>query len=279
MSLEQENQFFKTRKEIDGWVYSNYSHNPKYTINDDLTVDWVGNLDISNLELKQIPIQFNKVSGDFRCSDNQLTSLKGCPLELGGNFDCSYNQLNSLEYAPIRIDGEFDCSYNKITTLQNSPREIRADFDCNDNQLTSLKFAPVKIGGGLFVQRNQIKDLEHVDIKTGDGIYCRENPFINNIYNELDPEEIKPYFESEKLANKLQAELPKQDDFRTIIDSKQIQDLHAQILERNKTVEIPDTYITEANKPKEDVKVIQNNEVVHQTVAPVQEIKPRRMKL
>ena len=31
------------------------------------------------------------IKGDFDCSFNELTSLEGCPKEVGGNFYCYYN--------------------------------------------------------------------------------------------------------------------------------------------------------------------------------------------
>ncbi|MCQ2966842.1 MAG: hypothetical protein MJ250_08945 [Alphaproteobacteria bacterium] len=58
---------------------------------------------ITNLEYEE---------GDFNCSHNQLTSLKGCPEKIGGEFDCSQNQLTSLEGCPKKVEGKFSCSGN-----------------------------------------------------------------------------------------------------------------------------------------------------------------------
>ncbi len=51
-----------------------------YTINDDLTVDIRGNVDLFGKDLTHIPIQFGTVSGwfDVKCNP-RLTSLDGFP--------------------------------------------------------------------------------------------------------------------------------------------------------------------------------------------------------
>jgi len=73
-----------------------------YTINDDLTIDVNGDVELDYKSLTCFPsfIKFNKVSGNFYCSDNQLTSLVGCPVTVGGSFDCDSNQvcLRSLDH-------------------------------------------------------------------------------------------------------------------------------------------------------------------------------------
>ena len=41
--------------------------------------------------------------GAFKAHDIGLTSLEGCPREVGGEFDCLGNQLTTLEGAPRRL--------------------------------------------------------------------------------------------------------------------------------------------------------------------------------
>ena len=52
-----------------------------------------GDVDLSNLYLKELPsILTNvKVTGDFYCHGNKLTSLVGAPSSVGGNFYCNGN--------------------------------------------------------------------------------------------------------------------------------------------------------------------------------------------
>lgn len=113
MSMK-ENGYINDRDVLDYWLYSENVKN--YTINDDLTVDVDGSVNLSNRNIGlhdgYIPIRFGKVSGDFNVSNNNLTCLKGCPSEVGGNFNCSDNNLKSIEDAPLKIGGKIDIDSN-----------------------------------------------------------------------------------------------------------------------------------------------------------------------
>ena len=87
-----------------------------YTINDNLTIDVKGDVNLNNRDLTKFPefIRFNKVSGDFWCSGNNLVSLEGCPSSVSGDFWCSGNNLVSLEGCPSSVGGDFGCSNNKV---------------------------------------------------------------------------------------------------------------------------------------------------------------------
>jgi hypothetical protein len=118
-------------------------------------VDVSGRFDCGSKGLKDfLGIGFGKVSGDFYCSNNQLTSLEGSPSEVGGGFYCGYNQLTTLEGSPSRVDGNFNCSNNQLTTLEGSPGEVGGSFYCNDNPLKSLKGAPEIIRGSLVLKNS-----------------------------------------------------------------------------------------------------------------------------
>src|SRR5271157_672879 len=86
-----------------------------YVINDDLTIDVKDDVILYDKNLSSFPdfIKFNHVTGYFYCSDNQLTSLVGCPFSVGGDFYCSYNQLTSLVGCPFSVGGKFYCHDNK----------------------------------------------------------------------------------------------------------------------------------------------------------------------
>jgi|SRR6056300_1523436 hypothetical protein len=138
-------------------------------------------------------IKFGKVSGNFNCSYNNLTSLGGAPQEVGGNFDCRYNYLTSLEGAPQKVGGNFYCSGNNLTSLEGAPQEVGGDFDCSYsiglislisgdfscrvNTLTSLKGAPQKVGGGFDCSGNNLTSLEGSPQKVGGNFKC----YINNL--------------------------------------------------------------------------------------------------
>jgi hypothetical protein len=86
-----------------------------YTINPDGSIDVNGDVNLYGKGLTELPLTFNKVSGYFTCSHNNLTSLNGSPKWIGGWFSCQYNQLTSLEFSPDYIGGFFDCTGNKLT--------------------------------------------------------------------------------------------------------------------------------------------------------------------
>ena len=43
-----------------------------------------------------------------------MTSLKGCPKEVGGGFSCSYNKLTTLEGGPTKLDGDLYFDHNPL---------------------------------------------------------------------------------------------------------------------------------------------------------------------
>ena len=86
-----------------------------YTINDDGSIDVNGNVFLYDKGLTELPLTFNRVTGWFDCSANNLTTLKGCPRWVGGYFSCSYNRLSSLEFSPDYVGGNFYCNGNDLT--------------------------------------------------------------------------------------------------------------------------------------------------------------------
>ena len=86
----------------------------KGTQNPDGSWDINGDVNIRNLGLTEIPVKFNKVSGYFDCSENNLISLKGAPNKIGGYFKCSDNNLTSLIGAPKEVGGNFYCYNNNV---------------------------------------------------------------------------------------------------------------------------------------------------------------------
>ena len=113
---------FNKREEIEKWLDTYKIKN--YEINDDLTVNVNGNVQLNNINLKEILIKFNKIEGDFDCSHNKLKSLEGSPKYIEGECNYSYNGLTSLEYFPKYIKGNFYCNNNPKLTY-----EYLKDFD------------------------------------------------------------------------------------------------------------------------------------------------------
>ena len=88
-----------------------------YTINPDGSIDVEGSVYLFNMNLDKLPLKFNRVSGYFICSRNRLTSLEGCPKEVGETFYCSSNKLTSLQYSPEIVYGRFYCGDNPLESL------------------------------------------------------------------------------------------------------------------------------------------------------------------
>lgn len=175
--FEQYNEYSKVREWLDELKIQDY------TINDDLSVDVDGHVHIYKAGVKEIPIQFNRVMGDFICDNNGLTTLKGCPIYVQVDFDCSNNELSSLEYAPKIVRGDFSCHNNKLTTLKGCPNQIPDDFYCNDNQLTTLEYCPKQIGGVFYCDDNELTTLKYFPEYISGEIYIASNTLPNEILN------------------------------------------------------------------------------------------------
>src|SRR5690554_5632637 len=85
-------------------------------------------VDLDDLGLTKLPINFTTVGGSFYCAYNELTSLEGCPKEVGGHFYCEENKLTSLKGAPVKVGGDFDCSDNPLVTFEGKPKFIGGKF-------------------------------------------------------------------------------------------------------------------------------------------------------
>jgi hypothetical protein len=135
-----------------------------YTINGDGSIDVNGDVNLHGINLTELPLTFNKVSGYFTCSNNQLTSLKGSPKWVGDWFDCGNNNLTSLEFGPDYVGTWFDCRYNQLT----------------DN------YSETEIGGGFYTTLKQdglIFDYSRVtNYKDFQKIYKRKL-ILNDLFN------------------------------------------------------------------------------------------------
>lgn len=181
-----------------------------YKIKDDLYVDVNGNVLLRHKKLDSIPVNFDRVTGHFNCSNNLLTSLKGCPNYVGRSFECTGNMLESLEYCPSIVnDGVFNCSHNKITSLKGcpdviaytfyahnneltslvgSPNEIQKDFVVNNNYLTNLVGSPIKIHGDFKCTSNKLTSLTGCDKNVCRNLIIYDNPLPEAIMNLYDDE-------------------------------------------------------------------------------------------
>ena len=130
-----------------------------WSISSEGLVDVDGDVDIMTQRLKRLPLNFGYVNGHFYCNDNELTSLKGSPIEVSGDFLCVYNKLTSLKGSPKVVRGDFYCHKNRLTSLEGGPQSIGGNFYCYENELNSLRFAPEEVVRHVVVLPNPISDI------------------------------------------------------------------------------------------------------------------------
>jgi len=130
-----DNQFFKTKEEIQNWLDKFAANGENIIINDDLTVD-ANFITIEKKNLNYIPIQFGEVD-TFICSENNLTSLKGCPYKTNIFFSCARNKLTSLQYCPTGNIHTFNCSFNNILSTKYLSSEIWTLY-CDKNPISEI---------------------------------------------------------------------------------------------------------------------------------------------
>ena len=140
-------------KDEDDFITVNHINKSNYKKYIGRKVNVTGDVYLEKLGLKEIPITFGTVGGDFYCYDNELTSLSGCPHKVGGYFDCSYNNLTSLAGCPSEVGGSFYCCNDRLTSLSGCPHKVGGNFDCSNNKkqftINNIKRF-CKVGGDIF---------------------------------------------------------------------------------------------------------------------------------
>jgi len=124
-----------------------------YIINDDLSIDVDGAVDLYNKKLEYLPLKFNYVDGNFNCARNKLKTLEGSPKTISGYFYCYFNELKSLEGCPQTVSGSFYCSNNKLVSLEGCPQTVGFNFGCEDNKLRDLEHFPEV---NIYIQDNPV---------------------------------------------------------------------------------------------------------------------------
>jgi len=69
-----------------------------------------------------------EISGSFSCASNKLTTLEGCPKNVGEDFLCFNNLLTSMEGCPEKVGGDFWCAKNIIELERPYYVKIRGKF-------------------------------------------------------------------------------------------------------------------------------------------------------
>lgn len=97
-----------------------------YLIQENLTVDVDGSVNLRSKGLSSFPIKFDRVRGHFDCSENYiLKSLEGSPNIVQGIFDCSRTPITTLE-GITPIVGTIDCTKCKdLKSLHNIHKMVK----------------------------------------------------------------------------------------------------------------------------------------------------------
>lgn len=90
-----------------------------YSINSDGSVDINENVytGIGYVYLDKVSIKFGKVTGDFFCHHQKITSLKNSPRSVTGHFCCDSNKLTSFEGLPEYIGRSLICDNNPVDEI------------------------------------------------------------------------------------------------------------------------------------------------------------------
>ena len=168
---------YKTKEEIKMWLDKKGVTN--YIINQDLTVNVNGDVSIGFMSLKSIDVQFKKVTGNFYCNNNFLTSLQGCPQSVGGNFKCHTNQLATLEFSPEKVHVDFVFSGNPILSLIKRPCYVGGIFIGHNINISSLEGLPDFYGSFKISlkSKDKLKELESLYDVSGNEIWLTKKQY------------------------------------------------------------------------------------------------------
>lgn len=164
--------------------------------NDTISVD--GNVDLSHLEVEEIPYKFESVSGDFICPKTifslinvpkscgsfsvkdcvNLKSFAGSPEEFF-NFDCSGCTIEHFIDCPQSVDGTFSCNRClALKTLEGGPVTVGESYNCvGCDSLVSLVGAPETLNGSFYCGScNSLQNLQGSPRQVEDFscVYCTE---------------------------------------------------------------------------------------------------------
>lgn len=132
-------------------------------------------------QMKEFPVKFGHVTGNFDCSWNNLITLAGAPHIVDGEFKCNNMQLTSLKHAPTKVGGSFNCGNNQIRSLADAPAQVGGDYICSGNQLTSLQGCPSTITGGFYCRWNFLNNLEGAPTHVQGDFFCDYNPELKSL--------------------------------------------------------------------------------------------------
>jgi hypothetical protein len=174
-----------------------------YTINPG-GIDVDGDVDLSYKKLSKLPVKFGKVTGDFMCDNNQLTTLEGCPKIVTGGFHCEYNQLSSLEGCPKFIGGDIYLHDNEIRSLEGlSDVDIKGLFFHTDGDM--YWSGPLYTLIENWLPNGSVPDMDRIELfndvgvvnSNGDGVYLSKLEYFHEAIGKPMPDinKIEKYYQ------------------------------------------------------------------------------------
>ena len=165
----------KTPEEKQKDLMDVFLSNCDYKVNPDMSVDVWGDViksethrlssEMTDFSLKEFPIKFNVVNGDFNFAKTKLRSLRLGPKRVTGDFECSYNYLKTLEGSPEYVGGNYSVRsighlYSDefcIRTLEGCPKHVGGYIDFSGYGVYTFEFFPDFLGGDIICKDNPIQ--------------------------------------------------------------------------------------------------------------------------
>jgi hypothetical protein len=127
----------------------------KYTVKHADVLMW----DLSE-KISELPVQFDRVEGQFYAINAGLKTLKGAPSWVSGDFKVSRNQLTTLEHAPDHVGGDLELHINPLINLNGFPTHVGADCHVSYHEdLPLLRLLVVQGDLNLFRSPLKIKEI------------------------------------------------------------------------------------------------------------------------
>ncbi len=230
------------KDDIIKWLNKNNVKNFEITQDNEINVKGPVNLAAKLENLSKLPVVFNKVEGNFDISDNELTSLEGCPKVVLKDFICLKNEIKTLKGSPKQVDGNFIIIHNHINSFKHSPKIVKGDYICSHNpakNLDGINTVEGDIFTNVFIET--VKAQKYVYRNVATYKYTGESimHYLDKEYVNLTPEEqkytktrneLKVIIEEMIQSNQLNKENITDTLIRNLIKYN-LHDLKAQILE------------------------------------------------
>ena len=116
--MRQPRGFFRKKEKIAHWLHEHFVPST-FEINDDLSVDVDGDVDLRDQNLKIIPVKFNRIYGYFSCAQNDLKDASFAPKYVQHSFFAWANPLTSFSNFPSYIGNTLSLLETNINSLHN----------------------------------------------------------------------------------------------------------------------------------------------------------------